>query len=59
MIITTAHSDLDSAVTSYQKGAFEYLPKPFDLDEVVAVTQRALAHALEARGSAAAAGRRS
>lgn len=52
VIITTAHSDLDSAVTSYQQGAFEYLPKPFDLDEVIAVTQRALAHALEARGSA-------
>jgi two-component system nitrogen regulation response regulator GlnG len=45
VIITTAHSDLDSAVTSYQKGAFEYLPKPFDIDEVVAVTQRALAQA--------------
>jgi len=37
VIITTAHSDLDSAVTSYQRGAFEYLPKPFDLDEVIAV----------------------
>ncbi|MCZ6829547.1 MAG: nitrogen regulation protein NR(I) [Gammaproteobacteria bacterium] len=47
VIITTAHSDLDSAVTSYQKGAFEYLPKPFDIDEVVAITQRALAQARE------------
>ena len=47
VIITTAHSDLDSAVASYQGGAFEYLPKPFDIDEVVAVTQRALAHAKE------------
>lgn len=47
VIITTAHSDLDSAVSSYQKGAFEYLPKPFDLDEVVAVTERALAHSAE------------
>ncbi len=45
VIITTAHSDLDSAVSSYQKGAFEYLPKPFDVDEVVAVTRRALQHA--------------
>jgi two-component system nitrogen regulation response regulator GlnG len=45
VIITTAHSDLDSAVASYQGGAFEYLPKPFDIDEVVAVTKRALAHA--------------
>ncbi len=47
VIITTAHSDLDSAVASYQQGAFEYLPKPFDIDEVIAVTQRALAHAAE------------
>ena len=45
VIITTAHSDLDSAVASYQGGAFEYLPKPFDVDEVVATTQRALQHA--------------
>ena len=51
VIITTAHSDLDSAVASYQKGAFEYLPKPFDLDEVIAVTERALAHAREKRGN--------
>jgi two-component system nitrogen regulation response regulator GlnG len=47
VIITTAHSDLDSAVASYQGGAFEYLPKPFDIDEAVAVTKRALAHARE------------
>jgi two-component system nitrogen regulation response regulator GlnG len=47
VIITTAHSDLDSAVESYQRGAFEYLPKPFDIEEVVAVTQRALAQAQE------------
>ncbi|MFT5691568.1 MAG: two-component system nitrogen regulation response regulator GlnG [Oceanicoccus sp.] len=45
VIITTAHSDLDSAVASYQGGAFEYLPKPFDIDEAVAVTKRALLHA--------------
>lgn len=47
IIIMTAHSDLDSAVAAYQGGAFEYLPKPFDVDEAVAVTQRALAHAEE------------
>ena len=41
----TAHSDLDSAVTSIQGGAFEYLPKPFELDEAVAVVGRALAQA--------------
>ena len=50
VIITTAHSDLESAVASYQKGAFEYLPKPFDIDEVLAITERALAHAREKRG---------
>ena len=44
VIITTAHSDLDSAVTSYQSGAFEYLPKPFDVDEAISVTRRALLH---------------
>ncbi len=53
VIITTAHSDLDSAVASYQRGAFEYLPKPFDIDEVVAITERALAHAREKRGELA------
>ncbi len=47
IIIMTAHSDLDSAVAAYQGGAFEYLPKPFDVDEAVAVTRRALAHARE------------
>lgn len=34
VIVMTAHSDLDAAVASYQKGAFDYLPKPFDIDEV-------------------------
>ncbi len=42
VVIMTAHSDLDSAVASYQGGAFEYLPKPFDVDEVVDVVRRAL-----------------
>ena len=50
VIITTAHSDLESAVASYERGAFEYLPKPFDLDEVIAITERALAQARENRG---------
>ena len=49
IIIMTAHSDLESAVASYQGGAFEYLPKPFDIDEAVALTKRALAHAFEQR----------
>ena len=47
VIIMTAHSDLDSAVASYQGGAFEYLPKPFDIDDALALTKRALAHANE------------
>ncbi len=47
VIITTAHSDLDSAVAAYQGGAFEYLPKPFDLDELIAVTNRAINFASE------------
>lgn len=42
IIIMTAHSDLDSAVTAYTKGAFEYLAKPFDLDEVCEIVERAL-----------------
>ncbi|REH39951.1 Fis family nitrogen metabolism transcriptional regulator NtrC [Paraperlucidibaca baekdonensis] len=47
VIIMTAHSDLSSAVASYQGGAFEYLPKPFDVDEAVALVQRAVVHHLE------------
>jgi len=43
VIIMTAHSDLDSAVAAYQGGAFEYLPKPFDVDEAVALVRRACA----------------
>lgn len=44
VIIITAHSDLDSAVASYQSGAFDYLPKPFDIDEAVALAKRAYTH---------------
>ena len=36
VIIMTAYSDLESTVSAYQGGAFEYLPKPFDVDEAVA-----------------------
>ena len=39
----TAHSDLDSAVAAYQGGAFEYLPKPFDIDQAVELVRRAAA----------------
>ena len=41
VIIMTAHSDLDSAVSAFHGGAFEYLPKPFDLDEAVEKLRRA------------------
>ncbi|MGV2990363.1 nitrogen regulation protein NR(I) [Vibrio sp. E150_011] len=44
VIIMTAHSDLDAAVNAYQKGAFEYLPKPFDIDETLTLVERAIAH---------------
>jgi len=47
VIIMTAHSDLGSAVKSYKRGAFEYLPKPFDVNDAVAVAQRAVNHASE------------
>ena len=47
VIVTTAHSDLDNAVSSYRGGAFEYLPKPFDIDDAVAMTRRALDYADE------------
>ncbi len=43
VIIMTAHSDLESAINAYQSGAFEYLPKPFDVDDAVAIVQRAMA----------------
>lgn len=45
VIVMTAHSDLDAAVASYREGAFEYLPKPFDLDEVKSMVRRALTRA--------------
>jgi two-component system nitrogen regulation response regulator GlnG len=41
VIVMTAHSDLDNAVAAYHGGAFEYLPKPFDLDETMALVQKA------------------
>jgi len=56
VIIMTAHSDLDSAVASYRGGAFEYLPKPFDVDEAVALTLRAIEHRRQEPGEALATG---
>ena len=41
VIIMTAHSDLDTAVKAYRGGAFEYLPKPFDVDDAVQLVARA------------------
>jgi two-component system nitrogen regulation response regulator GlnG len=43
VIVMTAHADLDHAVAAYRGGAFEYLPKPFDIDEAVALVRRASA----------------
>ena len=42
VIIMTAHSDLDSAVSAFQGGAFEYLAKPFDVDQAIALIRRAM-----------------
>jgi two-component system nitrogen regulation response regulator GlnG len=47
VIIMTAYSDLESAVSVYEGGAFEYLPKPFDVDEAVELAQRAITHRRE------------
>jgi len=43
VIVMTAYSDLDSAVAAFQGGAFEYLPKPFDVDQALDLVRRALA----------------
>lgn len=42
VIIITAHSDLDSSIAAYEGGAFEYLPKPFDVDEATDLVKRAI-----------------
>src|ERR1035438_269639 len=42
VIIMTAYSDLDSAVAAFQGGAFEYLPKPFDVSKAVELIRRAV-----------------
>ena len=41
IIVITAHSDLENAVAAYKGGAFEYLPKPFDIDEAIELVQKA------------------
>ena len=45
VIIMTAHSDLDSAVNAFKRGAFEYLPKPFDINEAVGLISREIGRA--------------
>ena len=49
VIVMTAHSDLESAVSAFHGGAFEYLPKPFDVDEAVDRVQRACVQARSLR----------
>ena len=44
IIVITAHSDLDNAVAAYKGGAFEYLPKPFDIDEAIELVNKAARH---------------
>jgi two-component system nitrogen regulation response regulator GlnG len=56
VIVMTAHSDLGSAVSAYEGGAFEYLPKPFDIDQAVDLVRRA-AQAAQKRNEAAPAPR--
>ena len=51
VIIMTAFSDLDSAVSAFQGGAFEYLPKPFDVDQAIALVQRALEQSNHQQGA--------
>jgi two-component system, NtrC family, nitrogen regulation response regulator GlnG len=53
VIVMTAHSDLSSALLAYKAGAFEYLPKPFDIEQAVALVRRAL-HTRQSAGVEAA-----
>jgi two-component system nitrogen regulation response regulator GlnG len=54
VIVMTAHSDLGTAVSAYQSGAFEYLPKPFDIDHAVDLVRRAAQAAAKPAGAVAA-----
>jgi two-component system nitrogen regulation response regulator GlnG len=51
VIIMTAFSDLDSAVSAFSSGAFEYLPKPFDLPKAVELIRRAVGESLQPKAS--------
>jgi two-component system nitrogen regulation response regulator GlnG len=55
VIIMTAYSDLDSAVAAFQGGAFEYLPKPFDVDDAVELIRRAIDQSKRTAGQSDAA----
>ncbi len=55
VIIMTAYSDLDSAVAAFQGGAYEYLPKPFDVDQALELVRRALAETAHQPGAPAVA----
>ena len=54
VIVMTAHSDLGSAVSAYESGAFEYLPKPFDIDQAVDLVRRAAQAAVRSTSAATA-----
>ena len=47
VIVMTAYTDLDNAVSAYRGGTFEHLPKPFDLDEATALVKRVLARRID------------
>jgi two-component system, NtrC family, nitrogen regulation response regulator GlnG len=51
VIIMTAYSDLESAVAAFQGGAFEYLPKPFDVDQAVELIRRAIDESMHQCGA--------
>ncbi|HET9042898.1 MAG TPA: nitrogen regulation protein NR(I) [Burkholderiales bacterium] len=51
VIIMTAYSDLESAVAAFQGGAFEYLPKPFDVDQAVDLIRRAVGESMREEGT--------
>src|SRR5574343_108231 len=51
VIIMTAYSDLESAVAAFQGGAFEYLPKPFDVDQAVELIRRAIDESMHQSGA--------
>ena len=56
IIVITAHSDLENAVAAYKGGAFEYLPKPFDIDEAIELVRKAARQNGDARADSTQAG---